>query len=235
MSKRVKKCFIIVGQEQSGKSFFSYQKGLEYIAHKGICLVYNDNGNPTNYSGFETVEFLKKEEHKRYFTKEDFDRINQLILFRYKNKVYHVRDFNRLFESRGVKMFRHEEEKLLFPTIHKYVGRCLFVFDDAREVFRYGVSGEIGSFISRKNHSAKGKGMDIVIQFHSFNEINRQLFGISDGIIVFDNTGGEQLKSEDEQIIKNIKEANKRIKLMPKYSKLMVGIKGDLYNKIINI
>ena len=116
---------------------------------------------------------------------------------------------------------------LMFEAYFQYVSNCLLVIDDAKSIFRYGLSAEHIQIFNRMNHTGRknpvenwrAKGSDVIIIFHSLDHVNEQLFDAATHIINlryvfepdFKNVTNLQLRAELEKSFKALSVA-------PKYS-----------------
>ena len=178
---------IIAGAPRTGKTFFA-ETMCSYVTKSTgkPTLVYN-RGLPTDYESFEKVDFLtinqtaafiqkRKGNYKAYLDRP------RILFFSYNRKIYPVEYFSTVLHGKCVVMRRHENEKELYRAISEKIGGIQLILDDAKKLFRYGLSDEAITLFDRINHAGENNkkvstyGNDIYVMFHSLDAVNEIIF-----------------------------------------------------------
>jgi hypothetical protein len=238
----------IVGGERSGKSYLS-KKIAEKYNKNGSVLIYNigrmSDFPDEEFTYFEPLGF--KEHIKNMHSDseiEDYKSDPRIIYFRYNKLIYHFEDFNDLFKGKKVKMFRmtkRSEENAFFETIYKYISNCLFVLDDCKPLFVYGLKENHIQLLSRKNHtgneskneSSRGKGVDIINIFHGIDSVPIDIWLYTTHLFLFKtSTNGTGKTLQDATLLKSIIVCQKKLLEVPQYTCYSIGFKNEGYNKV---
>lgn len=192
MANSTRSQITIIGSQQHGKTFWSEKYAEYYAQRNGNVLVYN-YGRSTDYEGFEEITVLNFQRHKE-ITNSDKYNGREVFLFAYNGKVYHFRDFNKLFSHKKLRIKRIRDlalERGFFDAVFNYIHSTLIIKDDVRAIFRHGLQAEAINLFSRRDHtgefsSRKGKnGVDIILQFHSADSIPEETYIYFTALICF--------------------------------------------------
>lgn len=238
----------IIGGERSGKSHLA-KKLSEVYQKVGSVLIYNIGRMSDFPNGeFHYFEPLDFREHLKMLKTEgeieDYKANKTIDYFRFEGKIYHFKDFNQLFFQKKVKMYRitkRSEENAFFETMYKYVSNCLFVLDDCKSIFVYGLKDRHVQLLSRKNHTgnesnmeiSRGKGIDIINIFHGLDSVPIDIWLYTTHVFLFKTaSNGTGKKLDDELLLKSIFYCQNKLKTDPIYTCYSVGFKQEQYNEI---
>lgn len=230
---------IVVGEEQSGKTYF-----LEHLAkyNNSLSIAYNYS-NPEDFKGFHEVDFLTvgetikaipEKEGKRRYQQNPF-----IAGFRYAGKVYSIVDFSRMFQGCNVRARRiidKKSENLLFHAFYRYLSDALLIVDDSRAIFRNGLKSGHADLFSRKNHTGADAignlklGTDVCTVLHQVDLVNSELWAYGNYLILFRTNNEPNFKNiQDDRLISVISRCSVELKTAPKFSFFQIGLKGKDY------
>lgn len=236
---------IFVGAERSGKSFYAKHLAGIYSKNRGSVLVYNigkqEDFPDSEYYMIEPLEFADhiqlyysgKEERRNYRLKPVIE------YFKCKGKIYHLRDFSKLFYKRKVKMYKiqnRQEETAFFKSLYKYVSRTLLILDDCVTTFQYGLNDGHKQLFSRKNHSGvdnsvkalQAKGVDVVCIFHNIDHVNKDLWDFTTGLICFKFPFNPTYKKFNNPQLQNVVErVHLYLQGAPQYTAIEIPVQGE--------
>ena len=251
------------GEERSGKSFLAKNMMRNYVARgMGGGLVYNFGMeddypfNPTELfpDGFEQFDIIGYKDFAYDYIK-DKDQRNRfknnpsLFLFRdYKtDKVLHFKDFNRFYWGKFVRLERirnRTDENLFFNAVYDYISNFLFVMDDCKPIFQYGMKDQHVNLIARKNHTGKkssiaGKvanGVDIITMYHNADSISKELIDYGSKLVMFKTINKPRLdkKINDPQLKETIISVWEQLNKMPQYSSISIDLVGETKYRLAN-
>ena len=196
---RLRRLYLIIGKQQSGKSTFTAQLASDYCKAGGAALIYNIP-RPTDFAQFAESWFLDADDHLDFienrFGKEAAKKYKKRPIFRYyRDQKGAVRDMKNYFadwKGQGLKFPLSDMTNLFCETVLKYVYNTFIVFDDARILFRNGVDKKILGLFTQINHTGKRShydkynyGSDIALVFHSLDQVNKELFHLATHIVQF--------------------------------------------------
>ena len=240
-----------VGGERFGKTYFSEKFAAYYAKHRGPVIVYNA-GEQGDFSDYLEAEIVDPEQiaydrfpsRKQSQERRMFQRQNGITHFRINGKVFHFRDFNRMFVNQGkgagkIKFYRIGDasyEDQFFNAIFSFVSGALLIVDDARPITRHGLKSNLIELLSRKNHAGKlarwkrpgrnFEGVDIIMIYHNLSKISSEAFDYANELLMFRCNQGNG-KSIDNEVIAN--EAEKAAKYLSKaepYTAIKIYVKG---------
>mgnify|MGYP003645484370 CR=1 FL=1 len=182
---------LTIGAQRSGKSYKTNEDVKRYLKTGQSALIYN-LGKHTDFKEAEYIELLDIRQHEEYIRETEgsgaqkkWTKYKEFLYFRYEDEVYNIKDFNAMFYGRGAKAhsLTTEAERLFFYSYFKYVSNTILVFDDALPIFNTNLKDWMKTLLTRVNHTGrnhtdinyKSKGSDIVIIFHSLNQVPRSI------------------------------------------------------------
>lgn len=206
-NSRIRSQILVIGAQRSGKTFFSDNVVKNYISTGRNALIYN-LGRPDDFSMCQAVNLqlptleaqaeilrLDKKKKKLFFEKGIFS----LMAINLKKEsssgsFFTVDNFNKL--KGAFKAYRipdYFSEELFFKAYFKYISNTILVLDDPLSIYRSGIKANIKNLHFRMNHSGthhkiksfKGKGTDIINQFHSIEQVPSELFDYCTHIVNF--------------------------------------------------
>ena len=229
-----RKLIIIIGAMRSGKSFFSNSLITQYNAAGQSALVYN-LGRPTDFKNAKPGFLMNKNEHIKEVGK-DWKQSPYFYGFsdEKENKI-DIKDFNKNYYKSALKVPRIDSitERLFLEAYFDYISNNLFIIDDARALFRYGVKAEFLQLFSRINHSGikhtapswRAKGTDIILIFHSIDHVNPEIWDYATHLINFKYAMEPDFKSiENKQIRQQVKTSFHALAEAPRYSYTVTDI-----------
>ena len=170
-----RKLILIIGAQRSGKSFFSNQMIEKYKRAGNSALVYN-LGRPSDFSACKEIFLLTEKQHAVKIGKS-YKENPGFLFYEHNDQEKEFINFSPDWAGKGAKAGRvdYKTEVLFLEAFFKYVSNCLFVIDDAKAIFRYGIKSEFLTLFSRLNHTGrnnpvnnwKATGSDVIIIFHS--------------------------------------------------------------------
>lgn len=236
MQKRHSQLTAIIGAPRSGKTHFSMRLAQAY---PGNVLAYNV-GRPGDFEGYELLEAVSVREYanhalKNKAQKAEFFQAPKVENVRHNGKVYGLEDLPALLASVGGKgkMYRvpnTRDEALFFESFYRKVAGCLFVFDDCRPMFRYGVRSEFQTLFSRMNHHGAqgvsgGVGNDGALIFHQIGAVNVELWDYITNVVIFKtNQPPNPRHIDNDALFELIMEAYEMVKDAPPFSRCEISI-----------
>jgi hypothetical protein len=215
---------IVVGSPRTGKSFLANKMVKDYVANGGSALVYN-LGLLDDFEGAEYMELLTMQEHiKIVYDKEGkqaaayFQKFAEFRYFRYKDKIYHIKHFSKMFAGKAVKCPRLNNviEMPFFAAFFLQVSDCLIVFDDSAEMFKHGLHEEHIRMFSKADHFGTKNlynvptGCDILFIMHSLEDVSSRLFRYINCYIQFmylSEPRWKALELRDEKLVGALQES----------------------------
>lgn len=232
----MRESILIAGLEQSGKTYFSEKLADSYIKTGKTAIIYNV-GKDSDFSDAiicEPVSIETMFKHSR--NRKDNLKIkvlNSLELFKDERtgKIYHFKDFRKLYAGKKVKIYRHQNERYLIKAFFKYVYDSLLIFDDNRASTRQGLGHEQIELFSRKNHAglkyANGKqGLDLAFIYHNLDTVPGELFDYITRAILFSLNRVPNTKINNPEFWDIIEDAINDLKTLPKYSYKELILRG---------
>lgn len=182
---------LTIGAQRSGKSYKTNEDIKKYLKTGQSALIYN-LGKHTDFQEAQYIELLDIRQHEEYIretqgekAQKKWSKYKEFLYFRYEEQVYSIKDFNAIFYGKAAKAhsLTQEAERLFFYAYFKYISNCILVFDDALPIFNTNLKDWMKTLLTRVNHTGrnhidinyKGKGSDIVIIFHSLNQVPRSI------------------------------------------------------------
>jgi hypothetical protein len=157
----MKKLTIFAGAERSGKTFLAETIGMHYVKKGHSFVVYNAGGK--DFTNYERLSILNPVESYEYIKKEEIKRLKlnpRIIHFKFQNKVYNIKDLNKIIKGKKVVIPRMwDSENLLWITFYYYLSNSFLLIDDSRSVFRRLPTQAIALF-SRKNHTGEHSSIE---------------------------------------------------------------------------
>ena len=130
--------------------------------------------------------------------------------FRFNGRVYHLKDFCKMFRGKCVKIeriiSRTRSESFFFSAIYRYFNNAFVAFDDCRTIFARGVPPEMLGLMSRINHAGKSYckpeniGIDVALIFHGFKAVNPETYNYVNLIVQFRTVFEPTLPKDAEEI-----------------------------------
>lgn len=230
---------IIAGVEQSGKTFYAEQLGKRYAGKGGCTFVYN-RGRERDFSDYEPIEILSIQDHERLLQskvkRREYKRYPFIAYFMYQG---HRIPFKRFYEfSRGKKLMCYrvgdrQTERLLFQAMFWYMADTLIIFDDARPIFRQGLTAEHITLFSRKNHAGikttqPNRGVDISMIFHNLDKVTTEAYDYATHLTMFKTTRlPDRGHVDNDQLADLIEQAYTKVNAAKKYSFAQINIRGE--------
>jgi len=222
-----RKLILIIGAQRSGKSYYSNELIKEWTQAGNSALVYN-LGKPTDFAAAKEIFPLNFNQHAAQLGKA-WKKEPEFLLYEYKDKLCDFRTFSKDWAGRAAKtaLMSNDIAALMFEAYFQYVSNCLLVIDDAKSIFRYGLSAEHIQIFNRMNHTGRknpvenwrAKGSDVIIIFHSLDHVNEQLFDAATHIINFRYVFEPDFKNvANLQLRAELEKSFKALSVAPKYS-----------------
>lgn len=230
---------IIAGAPRSGKTFFA-ETMCKYVTKSTgkPTLVYN-RGLPTDYEDFEKIDFLTVEKtalliKKRKGNYKAYLNNPRILFFSYNQKIYPVEYFLKILQGKCVVMRRHENENLLYRCIAEKIGGIQLILDDAKKLFRYGLTDEAITLFDRINHAGENNskipvyGNDVYVMFHSLDAVNEIIFDYATHIFLTRSVNTPDLtKIKIPGLNEAIKKACNELRKDKKFTLYQVEIFGE--------
>lgn len=232
---------IVAGLQRSGKTYHITQV---LRRHPGSVIAYNV-GRTADFEGYTEIEFLDPEEAAVYLDLKKHDRTRYLFrpvveYFRVGAKVFHMSYFTA-FAAKNGRRFKHygrvgsRYERALFQGFALYLTGCAVVFDDARPIFRAGLSDAAINLFSRQAHTgkkaryqpAKAPGVDIFLIFHNLDRVNGELYDYATHLVMFRCNQKPSQGIENKEAQDAIFAAYDWLLSAPRYSRAVIPLQGD--------
>lgn len=228
---------ILAGREASGKTFYAERLGNVYAAKGGGVLVYN-RGMPKDFADYEEIVFPTFSDVERTLPKKaarQYRRWPFIPWFEYQG---HKIPMHRFFEfSRGRKLYSiripdRRSESAFFRAMHFYAADMLFIFDDTRPIFRYGLDENHVQFFNAKRHSGKklevpNRGVDVMMMFHGLDKVSPELYDYTSNITLFAvNRMPEQNHIDNADLYELVRQAKADLDKAPKYHFAQIDLRG---------
>ena len=199
---RNRRIFALVGEQRSGKSYFANWYAANYCKTGANALVYN-LGKPYDFAGAKMFNFLNFKETNQYlktkgWSKEQLKEYNedaQILFFKNGKNIERIENFNSILYGQFLKMprMRRAEENSIWEQWFLKISNTLLILDDCKSMFRYGLSEDIITMLSRANHTGTqhtdtnylAKGTDIMLILHSLDQLNDDIFHYLTDVILF--------------------------------------------------
>ncbi len=228
---------ILAGREASGKTYYAEKLGNIYAQKGGGVLVYN-RGMPSDFAEYEEVIFPTFSEVERALPKKkarEFRRFPFVPWFEYQNKCIPMHRFFAF--SRGRKLYSlripdRKSESAWFRAMHFYAADTLFIFDDTRPVFRYGLDENHVQFFNAKRHSGKklevpNRGVDVLMLFHGLDKVSPELYDYTSHITLFAvNRMPEPGHIDNSDLYELVSLAKSELDKKPKYHFAQIDLRG---------
>lgn len=232
----IRNSILIAGIERSGKTYFAEQLSKKYILQNRPALIYNV-GNDNDFSGAEICEPVSKRQmylHARS-KKEMYNikTLDKLTLFKddKTGKIYPFEAFSKFYAGKMVKIYRVEEERLLFKSFFTYLYNTLIIFDDNRASTRQGLGHEQIELFSRKNHAgfkyANGlHGVDLFYVYHNLDTVPPELFDYITRAVLFQLNRVPDTRINNPEFWDYIEESVNELKELPRFSYIELILRG---------
>lgn len=228
---------VLAGREASGKTYYAEKLGNIYAQKGGGVLVYN-RGMPSDFSEYEEVIFPTFSEVERALPKKkarQYRRFPFIPWFEYQNKRIPMHRFFAF--SRGRKLYSlripdRKSESAWFRAMHFYAADTLFIFDDTRPVFRYGLDENHVQFFNAKRHSGKklevpNRGVDVLMLFHGLDKVSPELYDYTSHITLFAvNRMPEPGHIDNSDLYELVSLAKSELDKKPKYHFAQIDLRG---------
>lgn len=245
--KRLREYCVIAGQPRSGKTTLAIR--LMDAAHKagrGV-LVYNpgagdfDKYNEVEFEHWEETasKILDKDKRRRILSARKFE------YFNYKGRRFDIKHISLVLKGRKTKVFRMmgAEEQAFFYAIQRHAAGIMLVIDDARPIFRNGLTSQYVALGAKLNHVGQantpkvreqtGIGLDLYLIFHNLDTINGEHFDYSTRIVQFKTTReAKQNRASNDELEEIMADNYRQLKALPDYSYFIIDPK-NLQNKLI--
>lgn len=227
---------ILVGAPRQGKTYWGEKTLIEYAKNGGCSVVYNV-GRITDFSRFIPVEIMTVGEYRNLWERwnrksmAQFDIPKEINFFKSGGKLYHIKDFPRLFAGKCVKIERvlntgnQRNEDYFLSSIYRYFYNTCLMFDDCRTIFRKGLSSEMIGLLSRINHAGKHNcknselvGIDTILTYHGFDTVNNETYQYINKVIQFRTSSMPFLKIDNAELEDVIEQNYQSLKKSEKYS-----------------
>lgn len=239
---------LIVGAPQKGKTFWAEKRAVEYAKNGGTAVAYNV-GREKDFAKFISVSFITPEirysemrsKGLKVRSKNDLPQRIDYFKINDTGKIYHVKDFCKLFKGKCVKIERltskGSDERMFFKVIFEYFYNTLILFDDFRGVTRYGLGAEFITLVSRINHAGKKyappemTGVDIAYIYHSFDTVTEELFIYCNTAVQFFTAVEPEVKGNSE-LERVFRDNYQFLRSAPKYSRCEIDTQNYISKKI---
>lgn len=237
-----RRLYIIIGAQRSGKSFFSNNLIEKYKAAGNSALAYN-LGRPTDFKAAKEIFLMSEKQHAIILGKAWKQNPTFEIYEDEKGETFNFRNFSPDWSGRSAKaapIGDRQQERLFIESFYKYVSNCLLIIDDARAIFRYGITAEFLTLFSRLNHAGRhnpvknwqASGVDVIVIFHSLDHVNKEFFDYATHVINFKYAMEPDFdRVENKQIREQLFKSFKALEKAPQYSYTITDIK-ELKSKI---
>ena len=185
---------ITIGAQRSGKSFLTNEDIKTFLKSGQMAMVYN-YGKRVDWDACIEGKLFDMQLHEEYIydnlgskALKEFRRFRKFRFFNldsYNKGIHELKDMNAILYGKAVKFHRLDDktEERLFYEYVKSVSNCLLVFDDALPIFNCNLKGWMNNLFTRVNHtgeqhtnpSYQGAGSDIVLIFHSLNQVPKAI------------------------------------------------------------
>lgn len=231
---------LIVGAERGGKSYFAEGIMNKYCERGGMSLIYNQ-GKPSDFSSFEFIEIPDKMDvaakirskqartaflfnpHLPYFLDEDgVKRIKPVDIIKPGAKY-------RVYRNGCTRM-----EAAFFKFAFLYLHDCIFTIDDARSITRKGLTEQLVTLFSRKNHAGRKTrptGVDIQVIYHDLDTVPDEILTYCTHFTLF-RVNIMPEKFGNIALYNIVKKCVNELNDLPKYSKAVIDVKGLTYSII---
>ena len=125
-------------------------------------------------------------------------------------------------------------ERLLFQAMFYYMADTLLIFDDARPIFRSGLTAEHITLFSRKNHAGiktdqPNRGVDVAMIFHNLDKVTTEAYDYATHLTMFKTTRlPDRSHVDNDQLADLIEAAYKDVNYKAsKYSFAQINIRGE--------
>jgi hypothetical protein len=233
----MRKSVLLAGLEQTGKTYFSEQYANAYTKVGGTALIYNV-GKDSDFSGAEVCEPLQNDEISLYerdkIKKSLIRSTNYFQLFRDErtSKIYHFKDFCKVYKGKKVKIYRCKNERLLFKSFFMHLYSTLIILDDNRASTRHGLGHELIELCSRKNHAGvrhcgnRKQGVDLFFIYHNLDTVPGELYDYITHAVLFRlNRMPEKSHFGNPEFFEAIEGAYLRLKELPKFSRAEIRLR----------
>jgi hypothetical protein len=228
-----RRLYLIIGAQRSGKSYFSNKLIEQYKAAGNSAFVYN-LGKPTDFKAAREIFLFSEKQHEAKEGKS-WKQNPAFIWYEDNGAPKDFRNFSADFAGQAAKAATGSPliTRLLFETFFLYVSNSLFVVDDARSLFRYGVQAEHIPMMNRINHTGRlnpvenwrANGSDVILIFHSLNHVNREIFDYATHIINFRyEVEPEFERIENDLLKRELKRSFEALQKAPQYSYTVTAI-----------
>ena len=234
----IRNSVLLVGAEQTGKTYFAEQAAKEYVKNGRPALIYNI-GKDTDFSGALVCTPIGKADLYNH-TKNKAEQykvktLNNLPLFRDETtgKVLPFSAFNKFYSGKLVKIYRvsKHDENLLFKSFFEYLYDTMIVFDDHRAITRHGLTHQQIELFSRKNHAghkyARGKhGVDLFFVYHNLDTVPPELYDYLNRAVIFMLNRVPDNRIDNEEFFEHISAAVAELKTLPRFSNIELILRG---------
>lgn len=243
----------LIGAERGGKSFWAKNLAKQYTK-QGSVLVYNI-GKVTDWpdsEGFEMIEplgfedtldliYTSKELAKKYKARRKVE------FFKYKGKIYHFSDFNKMFFGKKLKchqMDSLEEERSFFTALYKHVSFCLFICDDCLPIFQYGLKSEHSRLLFKKNHTGEftsykatqSGGIDVLLIWHNIDHVTSKIWDATNHAVLFRFSMTPVFdKFQNPQLAEVCLRVHEYLLKAPQYTAIQVSWKGEEMGELSDV
>jgi hypothetical protein len=211
-----KNLIITVGAERSGKTFFS-EKMAKIANESGKTIIAYNKGMDKDFADFITVDIPDLEDTREYiYTKlgkdafKKFNRNPSIRYFQYNGMYHDFRRFNAILGGKKIAIYQQDMEDSLFKNLFKYASNCMLIGDDFRGVTRNGLSRNLITLLSRKNHTGRQStskvppGMDINLIYHNCDLVNAEFFSYTTHIVLYFTQNKPKLARIENEEIKQV-------------------------------
>ena len=195
-----RKFIIICGEQRSGKSYLANNMLANYIHSGNTGLVYN-LGRTTDFECATAAKLFTEREHIKLMDKErgkeyaDDPKQLYFSLIKTPQKIELFPQININYAGKALKFWRidRRSERVFIYDAFEYLSNTMLILDDARPIFRYGIADEYLQILFRRDHAGyknpaknwQGAGIDIVLIFHTIEQVNNELFDSNPLVINF--------------------------------------------------
>jgi len=233
-----------VGAMRSGKSFDANQRVKAFCNRGGAGLIYN-LGKPKDFDAAAEGELLSLKDHRRQIIKRGGGKA-ELSEFKqdpsflyYRDPKGKLRDFKKFaLENAGqaLKFAPISDFKNSFiEAFYFYCPHTFLVIDDCKSIFRHGVPAEFEQLFSRINHAGtkvptKNKdwiaaGADVLLIFHSIDQVNPVLWDWATHLIQFKSIAAPDFSKIGNRAIEiQAQKSWAALERLPRYSKSITDL-----------
>lgn len=235
-----RRLFIVIGQQRSGKSYFTAKMLDEFTAKGGFGFVYGAGNRADDWKNSIRAKILTAKEHQRAAKAQKKTWDERLHWVKVDGKFYHYSHLPMLFRGKSLKAGRSDDRTngLFAEAAFRFFGKSFVVFDDAKGMLRHGLSSEFTDLSSMLNHVGSESpyksinpstgggnvGANVAYIFHGIDHVNPLLWDYATDIIQFYTppTGDASFAQIKNEQVETVLAKNAAwLQTAPRYSKTL--------------